>query len=254
MIPTSYTLAELRAVLNRIEATSSPGGDAGPESPVSASRMFPDSWRDEVGVAAVAGVAAGCGATTTALGVAEATGAARLVELCPRSASGLVEATTAELGGDRSWRLGRRPTGLLIERRDNDGRALINDRSGDTVVDLGCDVEAAQVFTSGYMGPLLVTTWCSLPGLRRLRDWLEAINHPTVVQPVVIGPELREWPKRLRAQLPTELRQPPHAGGICTLPWRRDLYRWGIGPHPLPKGWLQAITNLIQTLEERTSC
>ena len=105
MTTTSFSLAELRAAYTALQAGTFAEVCTDFPTPVDTTHQLPELPGLVVGVV---GVAAGIGTTTVALAVAEAVGAARLVELAAPHASGLAAASTAELGTCAGWTLGQR--------------------------------------------------------------------------------------------------------------------------------------------------
>lgn len=112
------TLHPLGEVLAAARALSAGEFRQGPARPRPAVRpavdpSVPAGWSPEAGerLVVVAGCGGGAGASTVALGVAQAAGVARVVETCTRAASGLVAATSAELGETDGWLRYPRPGG-----------------------------------------------------------------------------------------------------------------------------------------------
>ena len=110
---------------------NAPGGPRGPrfvaqpgEASAGAESRFPIGVLGEMApVVRVWAANAGAGASTIALALAEAADTAgirvRLLDAAAPTWSGLLGATTTELGAQQGWRRGRRGTHLLIDRIEN---------------------------------------------------------------------------------------------------------------------------------------
>ena len=161
MTATSFSLAELRAAYTALHSgvfTTDPIPQ--PETAAAATAERPAVAEAVVGVVGVSG---GVGTTTVALGVAEAVGASRLVELTALHTSGLAAAASAELGTQHGWSVGSRG-GLRLERRaDPDATVLPDTAAGVTVLDLGAWADGVPAVSL-----LVVVAVCSVPSVRRL--------------------------------------------------------------------------------------
>ncbi|MCC2592537.1 hypothetical protein LKO27_03770 [Tessaracoccus sp. OS52] len=198
----------------------------------------------------VMGVGGGVGATVTALAVAEVTRAARLVELCPPWASGLADATTAELGLEEGWRLGKR--GDLLVERLHDPAAAMRDLPGLAVVDAGA-WDGSPPAAIDQFSNLVVVARHNIPSLRRLSNVLESLPDLSAVC-AVVGAPTRGWPRPVMARIGPLLRSALADGLVHALPEYPVLRRAGITGQPLPKSLLAATTRLVKDLEVDPPC
>ena len=155
----------------------------------------------------VVGAAGSCGATTVSLALATAAGrGARVVECASASSSGLVAASTRELGSDdHGWVHGARDQ-VLLDRAagtaphpDHLPTPPPADAPLLTVVDMGSQVEQV-VAGHGWLTRLLtdaptvvVVARASVPGLRRLECCLHQIG-PDRTLVAVVGPPAAAGP------------------------------------------------------------
>lgn len=211
---------------------------------------------------AVVGAAGSCGATTVALALASAAdGAARVVECCSASQTGLAAASTAELGTPGpGWTRGSRER-VLLDRADGvrpDPMSVPTPaptpNPGLTVVDVGHPVE--QVLAgAGWLAALLteapvlvIAARASVPGLRRLESCLHQLDNRNVIA-AAIGPPHRRWPAALTRTLGTHTRRLLDTDRLHTVPEDRTLALHGITPAPLPSPLLTAGTALLSLTE-----
>jgi hypothetical protein len=209
---------------------------------------------------------AGAGSSTVALAVADAAAEAgrsvRLVECAQPKRSGLAEATTSELGLDRSgrWRRGRRG-GVAIDR-------LADASAGDcgnvspqlapdvayrdlTVVDAGSARGDGDVSALVGAGDVLQTAVVLLvcratgPGVRQAERMLARLTQPVIV--AAIGPA--KWPGVVTASAGPLLRRARSEGQLVTIPPDRHLAVTGPTGAPLPRHLLTAGRNLLARLD-----
>jgi len=210
----------------------------------------------------VIGCVGSCGASTIALALAGAAAfPARVVECSSVTVSGLVAASTAELGLHESgWRRGTRD-GVLLERA---GDVLVNiaevptpstpDRPiGLTVLDVGWEI--GQVLTTpAWLGEqvrgadlvILVTT-ATVPGLRRLEGALELLGGTSTCA-AVIGPKRKKWPPPVGYSAGPLTRALDQAGRLVDVPQDRALAIAGLDATPLPTPLLEAASTLLRLL------
>lgn len=237
MTTSTWSLAELRTALHTPPTTTA-----------AASGLLPAATGGPVRVAVV-GVAGGVGATVTALAIAEAIGAERLVELLAAPwASGLAEAATAELGTSGGWRIGTRGT-LRIERQ-LDPTTPIAPGPGVSVVDVGAWSPDRSLPTAEAV---VAVAGCSVPSLRRLEALLEATSQQRLVV-AVIGAPVRAWTRTVRAAVPSRVRQAVADGLICSIPHLSSVSATGVTGAPLPKRLTRAAAHLLRDLEVKPSC
>jgi hypothetical protein len=216
----------------------------------------------------------GAGASTTALEVADAAAAAgrqvQLVEAAHPSRSGLVAASSAELGLDESgaWRRGTRGQPALVgqvtivrrasaaqpeawpilDRQSTDGdrsdlgevpaRLVVVDLGSvpvdalDTVADLGCRAVVACRQT--------------VSGVRLTEQLLDRLGTPHAVI-AMLGP--RRWPGEVESSAGPRLKAIRDAGRVVTVPVDRRLEITGPSCVPLRKPLLAAGRELLRALD-----
>jgi hypothetical protein len=221
-------------------------------------------WEPAAGerVLPVLGCTGGCGASTLALALATAARPpARVVECCSLTDSGLVAASTAELGVfEPGWARGTRGEVLIdrvstpLARVEEVPRPCASDRVVRlTVLDVGWEVGpvlgtgswlAGQVRDAGR--GVLVTT-ATVPGLRRLETTLGLLTARTVCV-AVLGPRRRRWPRPVRHGMGPLTRSLDTAGRLVDLPESRGLAVNGVDTAPLPPALLDTAARLLDLL------
>ncbi len=220
-------------------------------------------WEPGAGerVLPVIGCVGSCGASTMSLALAGAAALpARVVECTSVTASGLVAASTAELGLHESgWTRGTRD-GVLLERASNVLVSIqevptpsVPDRIiALTVLDVGWEI--GQVLTTpAWLGEqvrsadlvILVTT-ATVPGLRRLEGALELLGTSTCA--AVIGPKRKKWPRAAEYSAGPRIRALDQAGRLVDVPQDRALAIAGLDATPLPTPLLEAAATLLRLL------
>ena len=223
------------------------------------------AWRPQRGrVITVLGCGGGVGASTTALALAEATGAGcRLIECAPPAASGLAGASTAELGDSGGgWRRGTR--GHVLIDRISHGAFTPGDLplppESDlnlSVVDVARPAEAVlarecwlrELLVGGE--PLLLVTTATMPGLRRLETTLATLaDHRDVSHCVVavLGPRLARWPGPVRHSTGPRTSALEETGRLVAIPCDRRLAVTGPDTSPLPSSVVTAATTALDLL------
>lgn len=239
---TTYPLSELRAALRELDAGTFMQP---PEARGAANGLD----RLPLATVGVLGIGGGIGTTVVALAIAEAIGANRLIELCPHWFSGLVEATTAELGTDQGWRLGNRKD-MLIERRDADTAAVRDVPGENVVVDFGTWSGNAPDLEPPVAALVLVAP-CTIPGVRRLSNLLHlsSTDRPTfaVLTAATTG---RSLPRAMRAATGRQVEAMVHDGHLVIVAENASLRRAGITGDPLPKAVLASIRPLALQLKD----
>lgn len=239
---TTYPLTELRAALRELDA----GTFMQPPEARGAANGLDRLPPATVGVLGIGG---GIGTTVVALAIAEAIGANRLIELCPHWFSGLVEATTAELGTDQGWRLGNRKD-MLIERRDADTAAVRDVPGEKVVVDFGTWSGSAPDLEPPVAALVLVAP-CTIPGMRRLGNLLSSACTGGHIFAVLIGAAPgKALPKALIAAAGQRVEAMLDNGHLVTIPTCASLRRAGITSDPLPKAVLASIKPLALQLKD----
>ena len=223
-----------------------------------------NAWEPGQGerVLPVIGCVGSCGASTIALALAGAAAfPARVVECSSVTVSGLVAASTAELGLHKSgWRRGTRD-GVLLERA---GGVLVSiaelptpstpDRPiGLTVLDVGWEIGQVAA-TPAWLGEqvrsadlvILVTT-ATVPGLRRLEGALELLAGTSTCA-AVVGPKRKKWPRPVGYSAGPRTRALEAAGRLVDVPQDRALAIAGLDATPLPTPLLAAAAALLRLL------
>lgn len=209
-------------------------------------------------VAVVVGCHGGAGASTVALGLAEAAGDARVVECCTAAASGLAAASSAELGamGD-GWVRGSRGSVLIERQADRIGSAVdcplpLPGTASLTIVDCGWEPDLLAS-GDGWLGDLVsservvVVARPTVPGLRRLEGAVEVLGSGRVWA-VVVGVE-RRWPRPVERALGPRGRALRRDGRLIGLPHDPTLAINGLTPKPLPASIITACSALLSLLE-----
>jgi len=223
-------------------------------------------WEPGAGerVLPVIGCVGSCGASTMSLALAGAAALpARVVECTSVTASGLVAASTAELGLHESgWTRGTRD-GVLLERASNVLVSIqevptpsVPDRIiALTVLDVGWEI--GQVLTTpAWLGEqvrsadlvILVTT-ATVPGLRRLEGALELLAGTSTCA-AVIGPKRKKWPRAAEYSAGPRIRALDQAGRLVDVPQDRALAIAGLDATPLPTPLLTAAAALLRLLPD----
>jgi hypothetical protein len=243
---------QFRCTARLVPRTGPPAGpvDAGWE-PAAGDRVLP-----------VLGCTGGCGASTLALALATAaTTAARVVECCSPTDSGLIAASTAELGVfEPGWARGTRGEVLIervsapLARVEEVPRPGAPDRPVRlTVLDVGWEI--GQVLGTGTWlagqvrdaGRVLLATTATVPGLRRLETTLGLLA-PRTVCAAVLGPRRRRWPRPVRHGIGPLTRSLDRAGRLVDLPESRRLAVNGVDTAPLPPALLDATARVLDLL------
>lgn len=192
----------------------------------------------------------GAGSSTVALAVADAAAASgRVVHLLDPAApgrSGLVAASSTELGTDPTgaWQRGRR-TSVLIERRallDGSRRTEVADLPPDglTVLDLG-SVESQTANGS----PTIVVCRANVPGVRLVEERLRQLaERPLLV--AAVGPH--GWAREVRSTVGPVLNTLRSTGLVVSVPWDARLDVTGLTDRPLPRALVAAGAQLLSLL------
>lgn len=209
-------------------------------------------------VAVVVGCHGGAGASTVALGLAEAAGDARVVECCTAAASGLAAASSAELGViGAGWVRGSRGS-VLIERQGErigcaaDCSLPSPGTTSLTIVDCGWEPDLLAT-DDGWLGDLIrservvVVTRPTVPGLRRLEGAVEVLGLGRLWA-VVVGVE-RRWPRQVERFLGPRGRALRADGRLIGLPHDPTLAINGLTPEPLPTAIITGCSDLLAQLK-----
>lgn len=262
------TLHPLGEVLAAARALSAGEFRQGPARPRPAVRpavdpSVPAGWSPEAGerLVVVAGCGGGAGASTVALGVAQAAGVARVVETCTRAASGLVAATSAELGETDGWLRGTRGP-VVVERRGDRLSAPqmipapLPAGVPVTVVDSSWDLDLL-VQADGWLAEavrgvpgLILTARPTIASARRLEAAV-GLCGPARTVAVLVGAG-RRLPRELTASFGPELRGLAAAGRLLTVPFDAGLALTGLTPDVLPAAVVAACSRVLETLTKGT--
>ncbi|WP_404375324.1 hypothetical protein [Kytococcus sedentarius] len=245
------TVAQLKAAHKAVQ-----GGLWGPVG----NRMV---WEPEAPVVVVVGAGGGVGATTFALALAESAEQGRLVECTTPACSGLVEASTAELGTvDRGWRRGTRGQ-TRLDRAPREAQSPLSvplpslAPAGTTleVLDLGWDISCVEG-TDTWMEDALqraharvVVATATVPSLRRAELALASCDVPAVVG--VSGAPLKKWPRGLRLAMGPHTTDLAEQGLLAEIPQDRGLATDGLTPEPLPQRLLAVAHDSLRILPGR---
>ncbi len=221
------------------------------------------TWAPGEHVLPVLGCVGSAGASTTALALATvAEGSARVLECCTVTASGLVGASTAELGcRQRGWTQGRRG-GVLLERASDvlvgvgqvPAPPVPDPAVGLTVLDVGWElgqVMAAPSWVGAQLGSstvVVAVSTATVPGVRRLEGALSLLTHTRVVAGV-LGPRRRRWPAGVEHSMGPLARTLDLRGDLVTVPLDPRLAVAGVDSRALPAPLLKAATQILRLTE-----
>lgn len=215
----------------------------------------------------------GAGASTVALAIADAAAATGrqvlLVEAAHPSRSGLVAASSVELGldGSGAWLRGTRGQPALvgqvtIARRVSDVQPhawpVRNDESmrahrGQTgeptahlmIIDLGLVPVDVPDTVAHHGCPVVIVGRATVPGARRIEQLLEGLDGAHAVV-AMLGS--RRWPGEVDSSAGPRLRALRDADRLVTVPFDRRLETSGPTPGALPKSVLTAGRELLGAL------
>lgn len=242
-----------------------------PRSPAGEPRRLrtTDPWQPsptEV-VLPVLGCGGASGATTLAVAIAAAAGTgSRVVECASVTSSGLVAASTAELGTyEGAWSRGSRGH-VLLERVTEvltTAEGIPHPSTPDrpvtlTVLDIGW--ELGQVLTTpGWIGDLVrdvehlvLATTATVPGMRRLESALDLLDGDRACA-AVLGPRRKKWPKSVEHTAGRATRDLERQGLLFELPEDPALAVNGLTGTALPRPLLSAAHQLVQRLLDEST-
>lgn len=217
------------------------------------------AWVPPGSVLPVLGSTGQAGATTVAVAIAAAAGAARVVECCAATVSGLSCAATAELGRvGNSWVSGRRDRVWLARQAQDVLEPGLVPLPDDppvevdlTVLDVGWPVEQVAA-DRGWLhdhvvgaSQVVLVTRATVPALRRLEAALTVLSSATVVL-AVRGVHPRRWPKPVIASLGPRGRAAVTGGPLVQVPTNKDLLIRGLDTRPLPPALVRAGHQLLR--------
>lgn len=219
-------------------------------------------WSPDESVIVVAGAAGRAGTSTVALAVATASDeSARVIECAPMFASGLANATTAELGVTAAgWRQGNRDQ-ILIERTSTplDGPHEVplpepTDRKW-SVLDVGWNlptlVHGDSWLTSALASaPLILVTAATVPGLRAMDHALQLAGRSEATWCVITGLRPKKWPKPLQLATTPTIKAVIDDGRLVTTPHSSTLSVAGLTPDPLPPQLVAACQPMLDQIVE----
>ena len=234
----------------------------------------PEPWEE---LLVVLGCAGSSGATTVALAMGLSTMApVRVVECGSVTTSGLAAASTAELGlhSGGGWLQGRRDH-VLLERASEIlpgphtvrhpipaelfspmGKEEQDEATTSCLTILDAGWEAGQLLgIDSWIGEavrtvdhLVLTTWASTPGMRRLEgvlDLLAGTRDLEQVKVAVIGPRRKKWHRGLEHAGGPGVRRVLDAGNCVEIPEIPALASAGLDSRPLPAGVVDAAGRLL---------
>lgn len=258
-------------------------------SPPQSAQRQQDRWTPAAGerVLPVIGAAGSVGCSTVALALitalaeslteAQGSGArcGRIVECCSASTSGLVAASSAELGCDGSgWVSGTRGP-VLLDRvgavlvspgqvplpapRRGEGQPRVGTLSGinadETVTLIDTGWEVGQLMAdAGWLGGLvrratvvLVVARPTIPGFRRLEAALELLEAGREVSTLIalVGGRRQRWVKGVERSAGPRTRAALREDRIHEIPEDRDLAVAGLSSEALPRGLIAAAGPLL---------
>lgn len=221
-----------------------------------ASRDTASAWQACGQVLPVLAVVPQAGASTLALAVATV-GGGRVVECCTATASGLGAAVTAEMGvTPTGWTTGRRDAVHIARTSGIYGCADEVPLPDDwpegaevSVLDVGWDL--GQVLTGdGWLTATLavapqvvLVTTVTVPGLRRLEVAAELLGPDRVVV-AARGPQMRRWPREVRAAAGAHARALHDSARWVAVPHERGLAVRGLDSTALPRPLLASAHDL----------
>lgn len=235
----AVSLLDLKAAWLALEAgaLASPDGVSLPRPAASSTIWTPSSgeW-----VLPVIGCGGSVGASTVAVAIATAAEVpARVVECCAPMDSGLAAASVAELGDHAGWRRGSRGQ-VMLERRLTTDLRVRPSRASVSLTVLDAPASVLLPDAVGWLAdavrrhrPLVLVTRAAIPALRRLEACLSLLDDPFCCIAVVVGPELRRWPKVLGRSLGVRSAELVAAGRVVSFPQDRRLEVAGLTPDPL---------------------
>lgn len=257
LVPVSVPVADLQRAWRIIRADSTPGEGAAVDGSNGAS-----SWAAEPGerVLPVIGCSGSCGATTLALALAEAARvAARLVECSPSTLSGLVAASTAELGVHGPWFRGTR-SGVVLDRTAAPVVSPVDvptpaASSGVEMTVLDVSWNPALVFTQpcwlsaqvAAADPVVIVAPCTVPGMRRLESLLPQLPQAETWV-VVVGATYRKWPRPVLQAVGERTSAVVADGRLVMVSADRRLAVEGLNSAPLPGSLADAATALLDSV------
>jgi len=190
---------------------------------------------------------AGAGASTVALGLADAAAAdgtpVRLIDCAAAAESGLADAASEVVGIDRTgqWYRGRR--GTVTIHHAADATLLGAAGCGLTVIDSGPAGPGGPGVLGDAVGVVLVCA-ATVPGLRQAEAALGAITGPVVL--AAVGP--RKWPGVVTASLGPTAAALRRDGRLVRVPLDRRLAATGLTGDPLPRRVVAAARAVLQLL------
>ena len=198
----------------------------------------------------------GAGASIVSLAIADAVAAdgrtVHLVESAHPARSGLVAASSSELGLDDTgaWRRGLRGQ-VTIDRRAGDAApagwpTTLEAADPTTVVDVGLPSVANVARLAAGGARCVLVSRASVPGVRFAEQALDALAAVPVVV-AVLGPG--RWPGEVASSLGPRLRRLRADGQVVTVPLDRHIEVTGPTHSPLPKSVLTAGRSLLGLID-----
>lgn len=222
-------------------------------------RVRSKAWQPDEPVIVVAGTAGRVGASTVAIALATvADRDVRVIECSPAHRTGMMIASTSELGVDEfGWRRGARDS-ITIERttasfaRPSDVPLPAPTPCELTIIDIGWDL--TQLFdedswlaaTVGSV-PLVLVCVATVPGIRALDASLRLIGHRDDVVCAVVGPPRRKWAPVLNL-VADSVGVVDDSGRLFAIPEDRSIAVNGLTQDPLPARLVSACRPILEQL------
>lgn len=234
--------------------------DAASQGLARSRRSGTSAWESDEPVLPVISCSGGAGATTTALAIATAAKASRVVECCSVTASGLAASPTAELGqAPEGWSRGTRDS-VLIERSCEvfTGPQEVNlpaDAPAGcelTVLDVAWDLSLVLASPSWLSDQILsapvvvVVGRATVPGLRRLEGALALLEEGPTVIAAVVGPRRKKWPRVLQGSMGALTRRLDAEGLLIDIPHDTHLALTGLTGRAIPTPLISAASHLLR--------
>lgn len=256
-------IEELQRAWHAVQSGQFSGSEPGTRS--TSDRHEEDTWNPSEVVLPVLGCVGGAGATTVALALAQHATAARVVECCSATASGLAAAATEELGIQDGWNLGRRDSILLhrsptVLTGPTHTPVPTHPRHETTLTVLDVGWELGQVLGApSWVGDQLLhapavvaVTTATVPGLRRLEGTLALLENTHVVA-AVVGARRKRWPPGVEACMGRLTRDLDDAHHLVDVPSDKTLAVRGVDAAPLPPALLTAAGHLLRLTSAGTT-
>ena len=245
----ALALAHARSAQRHGVTTVTTRSPEGPRPAVEPYSMPPGEQESAPGERCIVVVSAhaGAGASTVALGLADAAAAdgtpVRLIDCAAAAESGLADAASEVVGIDRTGRWYRGRRGTVTIHHAADATLLGEAGCGLTVIDSGPARSGGPGALGGAIGVVLVCA-ATVPGLRQAEAALAAITGPVVL--AAVGP--RKWPGVVTASLGPTAAALRRDGRLVRVPLDRRLAAAGLTGDPLPRRVVAAARAILKVM------